>query len=158
MTSKNLWSIRLNRKLDKNYKSQKFITIFLFEKNWLVVCTLGFKIRSNVNFSKKKCRTPRSLILYIVIYLNIKLQFVRLNSTSTKPNILKLLFRSEFVCWESLHCVSSCDVAFVLVWKSALNFSTNTANIYYQTKTTLWNKCPQSRTDKFYKLMQIQLV
>ena len=31
---------------------------FLFCKNWLVVCTLSFNIRSNFIFSKKKMSNP----------------------------------------------------------------------------------------------------
>ena len=42
----------------KNYNMSKVKQDFLFYKNWLLVCTSSFHIRSNVIFSKKKMFDP----------------------------------------------------------------------------------------------------
>ena len=53
--------------------SQKFNKIFLFCKNWLVVCTSSFHIRSNVVFSKKNCRPlPMPLTNRFKFYVLLK--------------------------------------------------------------------------------------
>ena len=67
MTPKNLRSIRLYRKLFiETTISQNLNKIFLFYKNWLVVCTSSFHIRGNVIFSKKKMSDPPMPLIFSI--------------------------------------------------------------------------------------------
>ena len=52
--------------------SQTLNKIFLFCKNWLVICILSFNIKANVNFCKKKCCTlPMALTITAIFILNM---------------------------------------------------------------------------------------
>ena len=61
LTPKNLRFISLYRKLFiKSIISQKVNNNIWLYKNWLVVCTLSFHIKSNVIFSKKNVVPPNN--------------------------------------------------------------------------------------------------